>query len=130
MQGNPMTTMNDITALSAGEEIEKVNTMQVSKGVELRSRVIVSILAGFVLGVLLCIIAAQFIPLQFAVFLILIGTVAVPFFVTGTVNDATQQVRWKRAMQELESRDIEGEVFYVNSSHPENITDLHELIIR
>lgn len=125
----PWDSMDDITAVSSGKAIEAVNTEMITKDIELSSKTIISILAGFIIGVILCVMLVGVVGLTVGVAIVMACVVAVPLMAVGTVKDATEELRWRRALHSLQSRKIEGEVFYANSVHPENIIDLEEMIV-
>lgn len=126
----PQDTMDDITSISSGKAIEEVNTQMVSKNIELSAKTIMSIIAGAILGLIMFMLLFGLVGTTVGVAVFMACTVAVPFLMVGTVKDATQEVRWRRALHTLQSRNIEGQVFYVNSLHAENIVDLQEMIVR
>lgn len=130
IQRHPQDTMDDITSISSGREIEKVNTTMVTRSTEIRWKTIVVMVVGAgiggVLGFMLYPLAG--VTVAAAVFCIIMA--AVVYLGVGTVRDSTEERKWRRAMHQLQSRNIEGQVFYVNSSHPENLIDLQEMIIR
>lgn len=127
---HPRETMDDITEVSSTEELERRNTYMITKNTEARSKTVFSVLVGGAVGLVLCLIIAQFVGYTIGAFFIIGGMLIVPFFSVGTVKDRTQQVRWRRALQQIRSRNIAGEVFYPNSDHAENITSLEEMEIR
>lgn len=129
-RAHPLETMDDITEVSSTEEVERKNTIMVTKNTEARSKTLVSAILGGVVGVVLMLIIGPLLGWTVGAVFIPIGALAGPFLFVGTVKDRTQQVRWKRLFNKLRSRSIEGEVFYPNSNHPEDITDLKELFIR
>ena len=116
---HPRDTMDDITMVSSTEEIEKRNTYMITKNTEARSRTVFAVLGGAIAGLVVCLVVGPFVGY----------TIGAVFILVGRMRDRTQQVRWKRLLQKLQSRNIEGEVFYPNSTHPENITDLEEMRI-
>lgn len=127
---HPRETMDDITEVSSTEELERKNTYMITKNTEARSKTVFSVLFGGLAGLVVCLVVAQFVGYTIGAFFILFGMLAVPFFMVGTVKDRTQQVRWKRTLQQIRSRKIDGEVFYPNSNQAENITSLEEMEIR
>ena len=114
--------MDDITEVSSTASIERKNTFMITKSTEARSKTVFSTIIGGVIGLLICLIT-------FGVVFILIGLVAAPFLMVGQVKDRTQQVRWKRLLRRLQSRNIAGEVFYPNSNQPEHLSSLKEMWI-
>lgn len=127
---HPRLTMDDITEVSGPEEIERKNTFQITKNTEARSKTVFSIIVGALAGLALCLIFAPLLGYMFSSFFVLLGGILAPFFAVGTIRDRTQQTRWKRTLQDMKSRKIEGQVFYPNSTQPENIIDLQEMEIR
>ncbi len=89
-----------------------------------------SVIVGALAGLALCLIFAPLLGYMFSSFFVLLGGILAPFFAVGTIRDRTQQTRWKRTLQDMKSRKIEGQVFYPNSTQPENIIDLQEMEIR
>lgn len=127
---HPLETMDDITEVSSTEEVERKNTVMVTKNTEARSKTITSAIIGGALGIVPMLIIGPLISWTIgAVFPVLFALLG-PFLFVGTVKDRTQQVRWKRMFNRLRSHGIEGEVFYPNSNQPEQITQLKELYIR
>ncbi len=126
---HPRDTMDDITMVSSTEEIEKRNTYMITKNTEARSRTVFAVLGGAIAGLVVCLVVGPFVGYTIGAVFILVGAGGSPFLLVGRMRDRTQQVRWKRLLQKLQSRNIEGEVFYPNSTHPENITDLEEMRI-
>lgn len=129
-QRHPQGTMDDVTSISSSKEIEKVDTIMVSKSMEVRPTVVVAAIAGGIAGGVIAFMLEPLVGMTAAAVVFLAIIAAVVFLTTGTVRDATEEYRWRRALHTLQSHDIEGEVFYVNSLHPENIVDLQEMIIR
>lgn len=127
---HPRLTMDDITEVSGPEEIERKNTFQVAKNTEARSKTVVAVIVGAAIGLCICLIIAPLFGYMVGAFFILFGAAIVPFFAVGTIRDRTQQARWKRTLEDMKSRKIEGQVFYPNSTQPENIIDLQEMEIR
>ena len=101
----------------------------ITKNTEARSRTVFAVLGGAIAGLVVCLVVGPFVGYTIGAVFILVGAGVSPFLLVGRMRDRTQQVRWKRLMQKLQSRNIEGEVFYPNSTHPENITDLEEMRI-
>ena len=100
---HPRLTMDDITEVASTSEIEKRNTISVTKNTEIRSVTLLSIIGGAAAGLVL-------------------------FLVTGTVNDATGQARWRRLIQGMKSKNVTGKIFFPNSSHPEDVTDTEVVV--
>ena len=131
--------MDDITEVSSTASIERKNTFMITKSTEARSKTVFSTIIGGVIGLLICLMLAPIIGITFGVVFILIGIayylvltrvlVAAPFLMVGQVKDRTQQVRWKRLLRRLQSRNIAGEVFYPNSNQPEHLSSLKEMWI-
>ena len=120
--------MDDITEVSSTASIERKNTFMITKSTEARSKTVFSTIIGGVIGLLICLMLAPIIGITFGVVFILIGLVAHHLMV-GQVKDRTQQVRWKRLLRRLQSRNIAGEVFYPNSNQPEHLSSLKEMWI-
>lgn len=126
---HPRLTMDDITEVSGPKEIERKNTFQITKNTEARSKTVFSTIIGALAGLGVCLMVAPLFGYLFSSFFVVSGGVIAPFFAVGTIRDRTQQTRWKRALQDLKSRKVEGQVFYPNSTQPENIIDLQEMEI-
>lgn len=126
---HPKLVMNDITGVSAPGSIERVNTMQITKNTEARSKTVLSVIVGLGIGVLFALVVAQFAGMTVGAFVAVACMFLVPFLAVTRVKDATQQARWRRAMETMKSRKVEGNVFYVNSTHAENIVDVKEMIV-
>ena len=120
---HPRLTMDDITEVSGPEEIERKNTFQITKNTEARSKTVFSVIVGALAGLALCLMFAPLLGYMFSSFFVLLGGALAPFFAVGTIRDRSQQTLCK-------SRKIEGQVFYPNSTQPENIIDLQEMEIR
>lgn len=124
---HPRSVMNDITGVSSTNELERVNTMTITKDIEARSKTLGFTLLGFLCGLVLCVIVASLTNYMIGAFFALLCTVAFPYVMVGQVRDITQQVRWKRALSLMRSRKVEGGIFYANSTSAENIVDIQEL---
>lgn len=124
--------MEDITEVSSTEGIERKNTIMVTRNIEASSRTVLSAVGGAIVGAVLMLIIASIGGGSLNSWTVgaIMGLACIPvgpFLFTGRVGDATRQVRYKRILNRLRSRRIEGEVFYPNSDSPENITDLEEM---
>lgn len=121
--------MDDVTEVSSSESVERKNTIALWKNTEIRSKTVLWIVIGGVAGVILMVL---FYPLAgpFGSIFILIGLVAGPVMMVGTVNDPTRQVRWRRTLNSLRSKNIEGKVFFPNSNSPENIQEIKPVMFR
>lgn len=130
---HPRETMDDVTNVSSDEQIERANTFMITKNTEARSRTVFSVILGGGIGFILCIIVASIIGgtvgWSIGAMFILAGMIIAPFLIVGTIRDRTQQTRWKRLLEDMRSRNVEGKVFYPNSNQPENIVDLQEMEI-
>lgn len=127
---HPLETMDDITEVSSAEEIEKVNTVMVTKNTEARNKTVIAVLGGGVFGLIPFFIVGPLFSWTLGALLLVVCALISPLLFVGTVRDATQQVRWRRMLNQMRSRNIAGEVFYPNSDGPENITELKEMWIR
>lgn len=121
--------MDDVTEVSSSESVERKNTIALWKNTEMRSKTMLWIVLGGVAGVILMIL---FYPLAgpFGSAFILIGMIAGPVMMVGTVNDPTRQVRWRRTVNNLRSKNIEGKVFFPNSDSPENIQEVEPVVFK
>lgn len=121
--------MDDVTEVSSSESVERKNTIALWKNTEMRSKTMLWIVLGGVAGVILMILCY---PLTgpFGSVFILIGLIAGPVLMVGTVNDPTRQVRWRRAINRLRSKNIEGKVFFPNSDSPENIQTVEPVVFK
>lgn len=129
MPEHPRDTMDDLTSVSCTEEMEKVNTIRITKSTEMRSRTFLSVVVGGIAGAVLCLVFYPLMGSMGAVF-ILIGMLLTPFMAVGRVRDRTQQVRWRRSLNSLRSARVEGRAFFPNSTRPENITRLEGMVFR
>ena len=118
---HPRLTMDDITEVASVEEIEKKNTITITKNTEARSKTVMAAIAGGVAGVIVFFCLFNFVGIPIASAFIPLGIITVPFFAVGRVNDPTQQVRWKRTLQTMKSKKVEGNIFFPNSNLPEDI---------
>lgn len=114
--------MDDLTEVSAPEEIEKRNTVYVTKNIEARSRTVTFMIFGLIFGLVLSFIGYLVTGSPIAFALAVPPTVLAPFLFVGRTQDQARELRWRRAMNRLSSRDITGKVFYPNSDGPENVT--------
>lgn len=126
---HPRLTMDDVTEVASVEEVEKKNTITITKNTEARSKTLMAVIAGVVIGTILFFCTFNFIGIPAASALILICAAIVPFFAVGRVNDPTQQVRWRRTMQNMRSKSIEGNIFFPNSTVPEDITNTEVVVV-
>lgn len=127
---HPRDTMDDVTEVSSTQDIEKKNTITITKNTEVTSKTFFSIIGGFVFGLILFFMFYKLIGMTAAAFLVVASAAAAPFLIVGRVNDPTQQVRWRRVLNRLRSKDIEGQAFFPNSDAPENITRIETLVIK
>ena len=131
---HPRETMDDVTEVSSGESIEATDTLMVTRNVEVRSKTFGSIIGGLLLGIPPAAIAVTSLPRDIgatlAVPLLLLPAVILPLLVTGTVHDRTRQVRYKRLINRMRSKNIEGQAFYPNSDAPEDLLAPKTLLIR
>lgn len=125
---HPRLTMDDITEVASTSEIEKRNTISVTKNTEIRSVTLLSIIGGAAAGLVLFLITVGFLGLFVSTIWIVAGAILGPFLVTGTVNDATGQARWRRLIQGMKSKNVTGKIFFPNSSHPEDVTDTEVVV--
>ncbi|WP_193852556.1 hypothetical protein [Bifidobacterium callitrichidarum] len=126
---HPRLTMDDITEVSSVEEIEKKNTITITKNTEARSKTVMAAIAGGVLGVIIFICLFSFVGIPIASAFIPLCILLVPFFAVGKVKDPTEQLRWRRAQQTFRSRGVEGNIFFPNSTVPEDIIHTKLIII-
>lgn len=127
---HPRDTMDDVTEVSSTKDIEKKNTITITKNTEVTAKTFFSIIGGFAFGLILFFLFYQLIGMTAAAFLVVASAAAAPFLIVGRVNDPTQQARWRRILSKLGSKQIEGEVFFPNSDTPENITRIEMLVMK
>lgn len=121
---HPIRTMDDVTIVSSKQYIGEINTIPLSKSVELKSKdilygvisLVVGVLSSATVGLLLHLPAAAMILLAVAVFLFSY------WLATSIVkSDNTGDRQLKRLINKTKSRDIDGNVFYANSNVAEDV---------
>lgn len=121
---HPMRTMDDVTIVSSKQYIGEINTIPLSKSVELKSKDILYGVISLVVGVLSSAIVGLLLHLPAAAMILL--AVAVFFFsywlATSIVkSDNTGDRQLKRLINRSRSRDVDGNVFYANSNTAEDV---------
>lgn len=119
---HPRMTMDDITEVSSTEEIEKRNTIQVAKNTEVRSKTVIAVLLGMVAGFVMFFITVGFLGVLLSCIWIVAGVILAPVLFVSRTNDQMRQVRWRRALYKVKSRNVTGNVFFPNSSNAEDVT--------
>lgn len=127
MAAPPSETMDDITSVSCPANMERTNTIRLTKNTEIRSKTLLFTIIGAVAGGVLTAITWGLLHQYGAVFIVAGGFLG-PFMGVGTVKDATHELRWKRALRSLQSTKVDGKVFLPNSTHPENVTRLEKAV--
>lgn len=122
MVAHPRTTMDDITEVSSTEELEKRNTVYISKNHEIRSKTALWIIVGAAIGLVVFVILVNFLPIMICVAAPLGGAVLAPWLMVGRTNDSRRQLHWTRFVNKAKSRDITGQIFFPHSSYPEDVT--------
>lgn len=122
---HPRMTMDDITEVSSTEEIERKNTIQVTKNTEVRSKTLIAALLGLIVGVVMFFITVGFLGLLLSCVWIVAGAVLAPVLFVFRTNDQMRQVRWRRALSKIRSQQITGRIFFPNSSDAEDVTHTH-----
>ncbi|EIT87537.1 hypothetical protein A200_07644 [Parascardovia denticolens IPLA 20019] len=121
---HPMRTMDDVTIVSSKQYIGEINTIPLSKSVELKSKdilygvisLVVGVLSSATIGLLLHLPAAAMILLAVAVFFFSY------WLATSIVkSDNTGDRQLKRLINKTKSRDVDGNVFYANSNVAEDV---------
>lgn len=121
---HPMRTMDDVTIVSSKQYIGEINTIPLSKSVELKSKdilygvisLVVGVLSSATIGLLLHLPAAAMILLAVAVFFFSY------WLATSIVkSDNTGDRQLKRLINRSRSRDVDGNVFYANSNTAEDV---------
>lgn len=121
---HPMRTMDDVTIVSSKQYIGEINTIPLSKSVELKSKdilygvisLVVGVLSSATIGLLLHLPAAAMILLAVAVFFFSY------WLATSIVkSDNTGDRQLKRLINKTKSRDVDGNVFYANSNTAEDV---------
>lgn len=121
---HPMRTMDDVTIVSSKQYIGEINTIPLSKSVELKSKdilygvisLVVGVLSSATIGLLLHLPAAAMILLAVAVFFFSY------WLATSIVkSDNTGDRQLKRLINKTRSRDVDGNVFYANSNTAEDV---------
>lgn len=119
---HPRMTMDDITEVSSTEEIEKKNTIQVAKNTEVRSKTVIAVLLGTVAGFTMFFITVGFLGILLSCVWIVAGAVLAPVLFVSRTNDQMRQVRWRRALYKIKSKNVTGNIFFPNSSSAEDVT--------
>lgn len=122
--------MDDVTEVSSTQSIERQNTITVTRNIEMRSKTLFSIIGGFIIGLLLFFMLFKLVGMTIGALIVVACSVGTPLLLVGRVNDPTQQVRWRRLVAKIKSRDIEGQVFFPNSDTPENITRIETVVMK
>lgn len=122
---HPRMTMDDITEVSSTEEIERKNTIQVTKNTEVRSKTLIAALLGLIVGVVMFFITVGFLGLLLSCVWIVAGAVLAPVLFVFRTNDQMRQVRWRRALSKIKSKQVTGRIFFPNSSDAEDVTHTH-----
>lgn len=123
--------MDDITEVSSPKATAKVNTVTINRNIEVSPRTFLFTMGGVAAGIIVGMILYSLrMPLPVAAVAAALTAVLIPVMALTTVKDETQQKRWTRAVKLLKSKNIDGGVFFPNSSHPENITRLEELVMK
>lgn len=121
---HPIRTMDDVTIVSSKQYIGEINTIPLSKSVELKSKdilygvisLVVGVLSSATIGLLLHLPAAAMILLAVAVFFFSY------WLATSIVkSDNTGDRQLKRLINKTKSRDVDGNVFYANSNTAEDV---------
>ena len=121
---HPMRTMDDVTIVSSKQYIGEINTIPLSKSVELKSKdilygvisLVVGVLSSATIGLLLHLPAAAMILLAVAIILLSY------WLATSIVkSDNTGDRQLKRLINKTKSRDVDGNVFYANSNTAEDV---------
>lgn len=119
---HPRMTMDDITEVSSTEEIEKKNTIQVAKNTEVRSKTVIAVLLGTVAGLTMFFITVGFLGILLSCVWIVAGAILAPVLFVSRTNDQMRQVRWRRALYKIKSKNVTGNIFFPNSSSAEDVT--------
>ena len=129
---HPRETMDDITEVSSTKEIAKVNTITINKNMEVQTKTFIWLVGGGAAGVAVtCLLYFGFgLPIILSCAIGLAVIAVIPFMALTTVRDATQQKRCRRTLMKIKSKEIEGGVFFPNSSTPENITQIEEVVMK
>lgn len=121
---HPIRTMDDVTIVSSKQYIGEINTIPLSKSVELKSKDILYGVISLVVGVLSSAIIG--LPLHLPAAAMILLAVAIFFFsywlATSIVkSDNTGDRQLRRLINKTKSRDVDGNVFYANSNTAEDV---------
>lgn len=125
---HPRDTMDDITEVTNTEELSKKNTTPITKrDLEIRSATLLALILGAVVGMIFFVLFFSLIGMVPAA-LIMVGiTTASPFLFVPRNELGIKQNRIQKWARTFSSRNAAGELFFVNSTEPEDLesTDLH-----
>lgn len=128
---HPRETMDDVTEVADPKATARVNTVTINKNLEIPPATFLWLACGVGVGIAIaCLLMALRIPLPVSAVVGAAVMALIPFMALTTTRDATQQKRWKRAQKMLKSKNLDGGVFFPNSSGPENITKLEEVVMK
>ena len=109
---NPLLAMRDLTKVSGKREMGKALTLSVARGVEIRPISLAVGAAGLLCGLFFTFLTFRALGLFPGVLLSLGLALAFPSFFLGV---GRRQPRAKRILRSLESKKLEGKVFFVGS---------------
>lgn len=131
---HPYETMDDLTDVSGDEAMERRNTIMVTKTTEVRSKTVVGVIVGLIVGVGLYAAAFLVVGAFWATPFLLVPLGVAPWVVSGVVRDRTQQARYRRLMLQYRSarKGVAGRVWFPNSLEPEDLGSFrrHWFLIR
>lgn len=127
---HPRLTMDDITEVSSTEELEKRNTVYISKNTEVRSKTILYAVIGGAIGLVIFAMLVSFLPVTICVAFPLAGAILGPWLMVGRTNDERRQLNWQRLVNKAKSKELTGQIFFPNSHAPEDVTHTQVKVFR
>lgn len=121
---HPMRTMDDVTIVSSKQYIGEINTIPLSKSVELKSKDILYGVISLVVGVLSSAIVGLLLHLPAAAMILLaVAIILLSYWLATSIvkSDNTGDRQLKRLINKTKSRDVDGNVFYANSNTAEDV---------
>jgi uncharacterized membrane protein len=120
--GNAFGEITDISDVAGIKNIERHNTMSLTKKTEIRSKTMNFIIYGLLAGILFSLCTYWLINyvalLSIPLFMILF-----PFIWVGETHDGREQTRWERWKAKRRSQNMHGGLLFANTPEPVNLTE-------
>ena len=118
---SPLLAMRDLTKVSGKKEMGRALTLSVARGVEIRPIALAVTGAGFLLGLLFTFLTFHSMGLFPGALLSFLLALLFPSFFLGIGRG--RQARAKRVLRSLESKKLEGKVFFAGSLEPSGLEE-------